>query len=114
MNAALKLAKYLKPYWRWAALAPFLMTLEVFMDLMQPRMVQRIVDEGIRQLDMNLVIMTGLLMVGLAIIGALGGMSNGYFAETVAQGFGRTCARRFSARCRPSPLATWMSWTPGS
>jgi ATP-binding cassette, subfamily B, multidrug efflux pump len=88
MNAAIKLAKYLKPYWRLAALAPFLMTLEVFMDLMQPRMVQRIVDEGIRQLDMNLVLMTGLFMVGIAIIGALGGMSNGYFAETVAQGFG--------------------------
>ncbi|MBE0697589.1 MAG: ABC transporter ATP-binding protein [Anaerolineaceae bacterium] len=88
MNAAIKLAKYLKPYWRWAALAPFLMMLEVFMDLMQPRMVQRIVDEGIRLLDMNLVIQTGLLMVGLAVIGALGGMSNGFFAENVAQGFG--------------------------
>ncbi len=86
-NAALKLVKYLKPYWRWAALAPFLMTLEVFMDLMQPRMVERIIDEGIRQLDINLVIQTGLLMVGLAVIGALGGMSNGFFAETAAQGF---------------------------
>jgi ATP-binding cassette subfamily B protein len=88
MNSALKLLKFIKPYWHWAALAPLLMMLEVFMDLMQPRMVARIVDEGIAQLNLGLVIETGLLMCGLAVIGALGGMSNGIFAELTAQGFG--------------------------
>jgi len=88
MNSGLKLVKFLKPYWRWAAVAPFLMMLEVIMDLMQPRMVERIVDEGIAQLNLDLVIQTGLLMVVFAVIGALGGMSNGFFAETAAQGFG--------------------------
>jgi ATP-binding cassette subfamily B protein len=63
------------------------MLLEVTMDLMQPRMVQRIVDEGIARLDLNLVIQTGLLMFSLAVIGASGGMSNGIFAEIAAQGF---------------------------
>lgn len=87
MNSARKLVVFLKPYWRLAVIAPFLMMLEVFMDLMQPRMVQRIIDEGITNLNLDLVIHTGLLMVGLAMLGALGGMSNGYFAETVAQGF---------------------------
>ena len=88
MSSGLKVIKYIKPYWHWAAIAPFLMILEVVMDLMQPRMVQRIVDEGIARLDINLVVQTGLLMVGLAIIGAIGGMSNGIFAEIAAQGFG--------------------------
>jgi ATP-binding cassette subfamily B protein len=87
MNSGLKLVRFLKPYWGWAALAPFLMLLEVAMDLMQPRMVQRIVDEGIARLDLNLVLQTGLLMVGLAVIGALGGMTNGILAEYAAQGF---------------------------
>ncbi len=88
MNAAIKLARYIKPYWRWAALAPVLMVLEVAMDLLQPRMVQRIVDQGIANLDLTLVIHTGLLMCGLAVIGAFGGMSNGIFTEMVVQGFG--------------------------
>ncbi len=88
MKAASKLLKYLKPYWRLAALAPLLMLLEVTMDLLQPRMVQRIVDEGIANLDLPLVIHTGLLMCGLALIGVLGGMSNGILAEMVVQGFG--------------------------
>ncbi|MGE5774923.1 MAG: ABC transporter ATP-binding protein [Chloroflexota bacterium] len=87
MNAGLKLSKFLKPYWRWVLVAPLLMLLEVVMDLMQPRMVQRIVDEGIARLDLNLVLHTGLLMFGLAIVGAFGGMSNGIFAEMSAQAF---------------------------
>jgi ATP-binding cassette subfamily B protein len=88
MNAGTKLAKFIKPYWRWVMIAPVLMTLEVAMDLMQPRMVERIVDEGIARLDLNLVLQTGLLMFGLAVIGALGGMSNGIFAELTVQAFG--------------------------
>ena len=87
MDVFRKLAQYLKPYWKLAVIAPFLMTLEVTMDLMQPRMVERIVDVGIAQLNLTVVIQTGLLMVGLALIGAFGGMSNGVLAETVGQGF---------------------------
>ncbi|TFH44497.1 MAG: ABC transporter ATP-binding protein [Lysobacterales bacterium] len=64
------------------------MLLEVTMDLMQPRMVQRIVDEGIAQLNLPLVIQTGLFMFGSALIGAFGGMSNGVCAELTIQGFG--------------------------
>ena len=88
MKSGLKLIKYLKPYWRWVALAPVLMVLEVTLDLLQPRMIERIVDEGIARLNMPLVIQTGLLMMGLAMLGALGGMSNGIFAVKAVQSFG--------------------------
>jgi ATP-binding cassette, subfamily B, multidrug efflux pump len=88
MKEAKKLLRFIKPYWRWAAIAPVLMMLEVAMDLMQPRMVQRIIDEGVAQLNLNLVLQIGLLMCGLAVLGALGGMSNGVFAELTVQGFG--------------------------
>jgi ATP-binding cassette subfamily B multidrug efflux pump len=88
MKSAYKLSKFLKPYWKSALLAPLLMILEVGMDLMQPRLIQRIVDEGIAQLDMSIVINTGLLMVGLALIGAVGGLGCTVFATLAAQGFG--------------------------
>jgi ATP-binding cassette subfamily B protein len=87
MNSRVKLTAFLKPYWRWIALAPLLMTLEVAMNLMQPRLIQTIVDQGIAQLDLHLVLQTGVLMVVLTVIGALGGMSNGIFAEMTVQGF---------------------------
>jgi ATP-binding cassette subfamily B multidrug efflux pump len=88
MKSSLKLARFLKPYRKWAILAPLLMILEVAMDLMQPRLVQRIVDEGIAQLDMAVVTNTGLLMVGLALVGAVGGLGCTVFATLAAQGFG--------------------------
>lgn len=88
MKSSLKLARFLKPYWKWAILAPLLMILEVAMDLMQPRLVQRIVDEGIAQLELSVVTNTGLLMVGLALIGAVGGLGCTVFATLSAQGFG--------------------------
>lgn len=88
MQSSLQLLRFLKPYRRWVALAPLLMLLEVAMDLMQPRLIQRIVDEGIARLDLSLVIQSGLLMIGLALIGAVGGMSNGIFAVKAVQGFG--------------------------
>jgi len=83
-----KLLAYLKPYWHWAVLAPLLMVLEVAMDLMQPRMVQRIVDVGIAQLDMAVVINTGMLMIGFALVGAIGGMGCTIFSTLAGQGFG--------------------------
>jgi ATP-binding cassette subfamily B protein len=82
------LAKFLKPYWRWAVLAPLFMMLEVAMDLMQPRMVQRIIDVGIAQRDMTVVIRTGLLMVGLALIGGVGGVACTIFSVKASLGFG--------------------------
>lgn len=88
MESIRKLARFLKPYWRWVVLAPLLMLLEVAMDLMQPRMIQRIVDEGIAQMDVTLVVRTGLIMVGLAVVGAVGGVSNGIFTVKAVQGFG--------------------------
>ncbi|MFN2219306.1 MAG: ABC transporter ATP-binding protein, partial [Anaerolineae bacterium] len=56
--------------------------------LMQPRMIQRIVDEGIAQLDLNVVIQTGLLMIGLALLGAVGGVGCTVFSMIASQGFG--------------------------
>ena len=88
MHSLRTLARFLRPYWRQALLGPLLMVLEVAMDLMQPRMVERIIDVGIARLDMSVVIHTGLLMIGLALIGAVGGVGCTIFATWAAQGFG--------------------------
>ena len=88
MNATRKLSGFLKPYWYWAVLAPLMMMVEVAMDLLQPRMVQRIIDQGIAQSDMTVVIQTGLLMVVLAAVGMVGGMGCTVFSVLAAMGFG--------------------------
>ena len=88
MRATRKLAGFLRPYWLWAILAPLLMMLEVAMDLVQPRLVQRIIDQGIAQNDLDVVFSTVAMMAGLALIGVAGGMGASFFAVWAAQGFG--------------------------
>ncbi len=83
-----KLLVYLRPYWKQALIAPLLMILEVSMDLMQPRMMERIVDEGIKPGNQTLVLNTGVLMIGFALLGAVGGIGCTYFAVRAAINFG--------------------------
>jgi len=58
------------------------------MDLMQPRMIQRIVDQGIARGDMTVVLTTGRAMLGFALVGALCGIVSSIFAVLASQGFG--------------------------
>jgi ATP-binding cassette, subfamily B, multidrug efflux pump len=88
MRAVRKLAVFLRPYWGWAVLAPLLMALEVAMDLVQPRLVQRIVDEGVARGDMGLVIGTGAWMLAAAIVGMAGGVGCTVYAIRAGQHFG--------------------------
>ncbi len=88
MISTRKLMRFLKPYWHWALLAPLLMVVEVWMDLMQPRLIQTIIDEGIATGSMQVVLNTGLRMIGVAVIGALGGMSCSVFAVLASEGYG--------------------------
>lgn len=86
--------KYLKKYWIFALLAPLFMLGEVTMDLLQPRLMSTIVDEGVLGLsnngvgDLNLVITTGIRMIGLVLLGGLCGMMSGVFANLCSQQFG--------------------------
>ncbi len=88
MRATRKLMRYLAPYRRWAILAPLLMALEVAMDLLQPRLVQRIIDEGVAKGDMAVVLSAGGWMVGIALIGLAGGMGCTVCAILAGQHFG--------------------------
>ena len=88
MNSLRKLAGFLRPYWLSAIIAPLLMVLEVAMDLLQPWLMERIVDVGIARLDLAVVLQTGLLMIGVALIGVGGGGGNTVFAVQAAQGVG--------------------------
>lgn len=83
-----KLLVYLKPYWKVALLAPLLMVIEVICDLSQPALLARIVDQGIVKGNIPLILRTGLLMVGIAFIGMIGGVGCTIASTIASQGFG--------------------------
>ncbi|WHY22110.1 ABC transporter ATP-binding protein [Paenibacillus sp. G2S3] len=83
-----KLKSYLRPYWVWSVLAPLMMMLEVFMDLLQPTLMASIVDHGIMTNDLSHIYSTGLTMLGVAIIGLIGGVGCTVFSSIASQNFG--------------------------
>lgn len=88
MRATRRLASFLRPYWRWAVLAPLFMVLEVAMDLLQPWLIQRIIDDGVLRSDMRVVLTTTAWMAVVAVVGLLGGMACTVFAILAGQHFG--------------------------
>lgn len=86
--------KYLKKYWFIALLAPIFMIGEVSMDLLQPELMSRIIDDGVLGLNnggvgnLNTVITIGLKMIGFVALGGICGIMSGVFANLCAQQFG--------------------------
>ena len=86
--------KYLKKYWFFALLAPIFMIGEVSMDLLQPELMSRIIDDGVLGLNnggvgnLNTVITIGLKMIGFVALGGICGFMSGVFANLCAQQFG--------------------------
>lgn len=89
----LKLFRYLRPHWAAAVLAPLLMLLEVAMDLLQPVFMARIIDEGVMQNDTTRILQTGLLMLGCAGVGLLGGLGCTVYSSIASQRFGADLRR---------------------
>ena len=86
--------KYLKKYWFFALLAPVFMIGEVSMDLLQPELMSRIIDDGVLGLNnggvgnLNTVITIGLKMIGFVALGGICGIMSAVFANLCAQQFG--------------------------
>ncbi len=100
MKHVFKLKDFLKPYWVKSTLALVLLVIVVVLDLAIPRMVERIIDQGIAQSNMTVVVQTGLIMIGLAAIGMVGGMGMHSFSVLAAWASGPICAARSSPRSR--------------
>lgn len=65
MQAVGKLIKYLKPYKAFAIIAPLMMLFEVSMDLIQPTILQMIIDNGIAENDTPYIIRMFVMMIEL-------------------------------------------------
>jgi ATP-binding cassette subfamily B multidrug efflux pump len=108
------LSPFLRPYLKYAILAPLFMFAEVSLDLMQPRLLQHIVDEGIARGDLTLVSQTGIWMVVLAFLGVGAGMGCTVFSVLAAQGFGTDLRRALFAKVQNLSFGNLDSLESGS
>lgn len=98
------MSKYVKKYLLFAVAAALFMIGEVLMDLIQPGIMSRIVDEGVLGVDsqgipdLHLIWVLGLQMIGLVLFGGLCGSLNNVFVHISSQNIGneirKDCFRR--------------------
>jgi ATP-binding cassette subfamily B protein len=89
MNDLKKFSHFIKPYWRRALAALILLTSLVFMDLSIPRLIERIIDQGIAQHNQPLVIQTAILMLCISVLSTLIAIGNNNLSVRVGESVAR-------------------------
>ena len=89
MNQIGKLYPYIRRYWKRALLALSLLTSLVFFDLSIPRLIERIIDQGIIQKNQQVVIQTALIMVAISLVSTLIAIGNNYYSVQVGESVAR-------------------------
>jgi ATP-binding cassette subfamily B multidrug efflux pump len=89
MNDVFKLTSLVRPYWRRALVALVLLTTLVFLDLSIPRLIQRIIDQGIAQNNQSVVIQTSVLMISISVLSTLIAFGNNNLSVQVGESVAR-------------------------
>lgn len=109
-----KVLGYLKRYWYFAVLSPLFMILEVSMDLVQPSLMSRIVDEGIVSGNVGLIVELGIQMLIFTVIGCIGGVLSGVFGNMAAQNFSNDLRKDAFAKVMKMSFQQTDRFTVGS
>ncbi|MBE3068110.1 MAG: ABC transporter ATP-binding protein, partial [Chloroflexi bacterium] len=89
MKQVFKLLRFVKPYWKKSLLSLALLVVVVLLDLAIPRLVQRIIDQGITPQNMKVVTSTFLLMLGISILDTLFAIGNNNYSVQVGESVAR-------------------------
>lgn len=84
-----ELLHFVKPYWKKSLLALILLTLVVISDLAIPRLVQRVIDQGIIKGDKQVVIHTFFLMLAISVTNMIFAIGNNNFSVQVGESVAR-------------------------
>ncbi|MGX9133026.1 ABC transporter ATP-binding protein [Rummeliibacillus sp. JY-2-4R] len=79
--------QYIRPYRVPAIIAILLMFVELFVELSQPLLIRKIIDEGIVQKEGHTILIWGTVMLMLSLLSFFAGISNSFFSGYAAQNF---------------------------
>ena len=89
MHETRKLLNFVKPYWKRALLALGFLTTLVFLDLSIPRLIQRLIDQGINEQNQQVVIGTSIVMLAISAVSTLIAIGNNFFSVQVGESTAR-------------------------
>lgn len=85
--------KYLKRHLGIFLFSLFFLTMEAMADLLQPTFMSMIVDKGIKNTNIKQILFLGLIMLGIAMAGAVCAVIRNHFASRVSQTIGKELRR---------------------
>ncbi|MEC2078531.1 ABC transporter transmembrane domain-containing protein, partial [Metabacillus fastidiosus] len=83
-----KILAFTKPYRFLIIFALFLMFVELAVELVQPLLMAKIIDDGIVAKDFNMVLKWGGIMFGISLLAFISGIINSFYASHISQNFG--------------------------
>lgn len=83
------LLKSVREYKKQSVMAPLLVVLEVFMEVLIPLEMAKIIDVGIAQGDMNYIIQRGIILVVMAMLALFFGVQAGNMAAVAGAGYAK-------------------------
>ncbi|HBJ25511.1 MAG TPA: multidrug ABC transporter ATP-binding protein [Ruminococcaceae bacterium] len=90
------------------------MILEVSMDLVQPSLMSRIVDDGIVRQDFGIILNLGIQMLIFTLLGCVGGILSGVFGNLAAQNFSNDLRKDAFAKVMKMSFQQTDKFTIGS
>jgi ATP-binding cassette, subfamily B, multidrug efflux pump len=82
-----RILSYLKPYRLAISIALVLTFVELTVELLQPLLIAKVIDDGILQNDLSVVMKWGGIMVGISLLAFISGITNSFFASHASQSF---------------------------
>lgn len=94
--------------------ALFLMLVELFVELIQPLIMAKIIDEGIQAQDHQLIVQWGTVLLLLSFVAFLSGVANSYFSSHTAQSFAFDLRNALFEKIQSFTLATFQKFPAAS
>ncbi|MFJ7407988.1 MULTISPECIES: ABC transporter ATP-binding protein [unclassified Lysinibacillus] len=105
---------YVKPY-KWTAIfALCLMLIELFVELVQPLIMAKIIDDGVRGQNNDMIIQWGAILLVLSFIAFISGVVNSYFSSHTAQSFSFDLRNALFDKIQSFTLATYQKFSTAS
>ena len=86
MKALQRMVRFMDAYWGVAIIGLLTVILPVTMELVIPRMLQYVIDRGIKASNMEVIIRGSLVMLGAALVGAVATVIQGFYRARLSQG----------------------------
>ncbi|MGA2545479.1 MAG: ABC transporter ATP-binding protein [Rectinemataceae bacterium] len=89
MSDIRKLLRFVKPYWKLATFSFVMLVAMVLLDLAIPRLVEQIIDKGIKPKNMSVVLQTSILMLGISLVSTIVAVLNSNSSIRVGESVAR-------------------------